>query len=207
MQRKINTLRALVFTLGVLIGMLGFSALPALVANANSLSFVPSARTSSATSSPAFMTPGTGTSTIVYDSYNLVGTNQSSSTVNTFAANSATFLVQLTGSSTNAVLNMNLEFSQDCVDYYSDDVSRTPFNATTTPQATLSNAFSYSLQFASTTTGGVAGAGNGIMYRAMTIPVPTRCVRMVLSDGTSTGVLAQNLAVWAQIVPIKENPR
>lgn len=159
-----------------------------------------------ATSSPVFMTPGTATSTVVYDAYEVNGTNQTNGS-NTNLADSATFLLQLTASSTNTIVNVNFEYadssSVDCkaqqnnCDWYQDGIS---IGATSTvTNLSLANTFQW--KYASTTPGlGAHVASNNRGGRVIQVKTPTRYVRAIIT----LNLAGTNGAVWGKFVPKKE---
>lgn len=176
---------SIILTLAIasmLVGALSARAQPSFFIRANNLvcgNFTP-------TTTPTFITAGgTGTSTAVYDT----GCASAGST------DSASFLLQLTGSSTATVANVSFEYSQDNVDWYSDDYNF-PSASTTQSNTTLTSTRVYILTYASTTVGGLAGTGNGRNTRIVNVPVPTRYVRAVttLAPGSLPG------AVWGEFV-------
>lgn len=150
------------------------------------------ASSATATTSVVYMTPGTATTTVVYDSYERVGTNQTN-TSNLVIPNTVAVAVQGVSSSSVSVLNIACEYSYDNIDWYQNDI----YPATTTGAQPISAALSYSMTFASSTLGGVS---NGNKFaKIVTCPVPTQYVRAVL---TNTGA---NLSVFATIVPTKQS--
>lgn len=167
-------------------------------AHANPTGFAKPAMTAVATTSPAVMNPGTGTSTVVYDAYGINGTNESQSG-STYVADSAILLVQFSASSTASKLKVAYEYSQDGIDWYQDGVVAQL--ASTTPgvmPVSVPNSFTWT--FASTSVGGAAvTANNSVSTLALPVATPTRYVRAVISD---TG---NNAMVWAQFIPKKEN--
>lgn len=164
------------------------------VVHANPSYFAPQAKTALATTSPAYILPGTATSTVTYDSFNTDGTNESSGPQNPIAANSATLLVQFTASSTSSVLNVAIERSDDGIDWYQDNLSAL---ATTTPAQNIGVPTSYTWTYATSTIGGVVNPTNRL-GKSLFIQTPTRYTRAVF---TAVGA---NSAVWAQFVPTKE---
>lgn len=178
----------------VIISLLSFG----LTTHANPGGFPPGARTSVATSTPALMTPNTGTSTVVYDSYNINGTNQGTTGV-TSDTDSASLLVQFQASSSVSKIKIAYEFSQDGVDWYQDGTSIV-FASTTTGVITPNIPNSFIWTFASTSLGGGPITGNNLATEAFPVPTPTRYVRAVISD------IAGTVEVWAQFVPKKQQP-
>lgn len=136
-----------------------------------------------ATTSVSYMTAGTATTTYTFDT----------GCATAGSADSAVFVAQLTGSSTATILTTSFEYSQDGVDWYSDSLSQ---GATTTSAQALTPARTYTLAFASTTVGGLGGVGNGRVYRAITVPTPTRYVRAIQSLTPAS----TNGAVWGEFV-------
>lgn len=162
------------------------------VAYANPSYFAGSVSTNNAASStPAFLSNGVATSTLTYDSF--VPTTKTPS----FKTERATMLVQFAGSSTSAVLGINLEFSQDGIDWYRNDIIDTNQISTTSQSININPTNSYALTYANETRGGQAGT-YATSTRALTISTPTRYVRAIF---TATGA---NGTVWATIIPVKE---
>jgi hypothetical protein len=170
------------------------TAIPA--AHANPSIFANGVTTGSAAStSPAFMTPGTGTSTTpVYDAQ-----LQTFSGGFTSKTDAAGLLIQFTASSTNSVLSAAVEYSQDGVDWYRNFVIDPTQIGTTTTPFSFNTPFSVKWTFASSTVGGSGAiANNNRSTAALLIPTPFRYTRVVFS------LTGANGAVWAQLVPIKE---
>lgn len=170
----------------------------ALIAHANPTFWASSASTATATTSVAYITKGAATTTTpVYDSYSVNGTNQTN-TNNNQSAESAVMLLRLTASSSATTLNISFEYSQDKVDWYQDNL-QVQQNGTTSQQIAIQTANTYSWVFASSTIGGDANIGSTTMTKAITVPTPTRYVRPVF---TMTGA---NGAIWAVILPKKQD--
>lgn len=162
------------------------------IASANPSYIANTAQTSSATTSPAYATPGTGTSTVPYNAY-----SQTTSGGLTQKADTATLGVQFFASSTATILGITYEYSYDGIDWYRDFTFDRD-NSTTTSQ-TLSQKNRISLAFASSTVAELAPASNANRSTYLfTVPTPTPYVRAVF---TFTG---GNGAVWAQFFPSKE---
>jgi hypothetical protein len=156
-------------------------------------------QTADATSTVAYMTPGTATSTLTYNTYtNTNVATATPSTTNYSAATSVTLLGQLTGSSTATVLHITPEYSQNGLDWYQGYGLLPQYSATTTNQ-TLSWATvdSITIAYASTTVDQTSTSS--IDRFAVTIAVPTKDVRLVF---TLTGA---NGAFWGQVIPTKQN--
>lgn len=177
-------------------------------AHANPSQFVGTTQTATASTSPAFMTPGTGTTTLVYDTFN-------TSTGNFYVNNLTELLLQFIASSTASQLNVNLEYANgyqngiaiDCVanpngcDWYEDNTTNLNGFATTTPNNIMAIIPQYQWKFASSTVGQLATpAGNNRATRALSINVPTRYVRAVFTCAAG----GAGCAVWGQFVPVKE---
>lgn len=158
-------------------------------ASANPLQTAPTTQTSTATTSPAYMTAGNATSTLLFDSYGS-GTPKIS--------DQATLLIQFSASSTVSVLNTNLEYSQDGIDWYQDGGVMENNFATTTKPFSITQVNQFSLQFASSTAGLPANKlTDSTTTRAIFVRTPTRFVRAVFTlpvGSTPGGVWAQWLA-------------
>lgn len=170
-----------------------------LVARANPGGFPPGARTATATSTPTALSNGSGVSTVVYDAYNINGTNQGTTGVTT-DTDSASLLVQFTASSTASKLKIAFEFSQDGIDWYADGTS--VLLASSTTGTVIANTPDFiSWTFASTSLNGASiAANNNFATELFNAPTPARYVRSVI---TATG---GNALVWAQFVPKKQQP-
>lgn len=137
----------------------------------------------------------------------------STSTPNTFdtqtdgalPAKSATLLVAFTPSTTASTLNISLEYSQNNLDWFADNM--TSLTASTSQTVGLGLASKFVLSSGTTTN--VIGAQQNpqnTIYRAFTVPVPTRYVRAVMSIASSTLVNAStpNASVWSDFIAKKE---
>lgn len=179
----------------VLLGVAG-------VAFANQSYFSSQAKSSVATTTIAFMTPGTATTTVLYDSYQQFGTNETSSYTPRTTDGSA-LLIQFTATTTTSVLGWRYEYSDDGVDWYGDSYVPTISNATTTGTQSLTNINQYTWTFSSSTNfcdSTVSTATNNRGCKVVNVQTPTRYVRAVffLPTGSSNG------AVYAQFVPRKQ---
>lgn len=148
------------------------------IVSANPLYFVPLVTTSSATSSPVTVTIATS-STLTLDSYTY-GT--------TYALDRATLLIQQVASSSATITGISLQYSQDGIDWYSDNLTST---STTPNLQDITTSKSYQLQGNST---------SSTTRKAIIVATPTRFVRAVFlnSVGTST--------IWASFVPARQSP-
>lgn len=154
-------------------------------------------QTSAATSTPAYLTPGVATSTLVYNTLtnNSVATaNPTSNTNPATKADKAYLSIGFTGSSTSAVLHIAYEYSTDGIDWYQSFLPQGGYSTTTQSQYPSIN--SINVPFASVAIGG-SGAGQATDRFIVEVPVPTKDVRAVIS------ITGANGAVWAQFVPSK----
>lgn len=156
-------------------------------------------QTASATSTPAYMTPGTATSTLVYNTY--TNTNVATATPTTSNVSKAEKLAlvgQFQGSSTAAVLHIAYEYSQDGLDWYQNYLPIGGYS-TTTQALTFTAADSIAIPFASSTYNGISTKIDNDRF-IVEVPIPTKDVRVVV---TLTGA---NGAFWGQLVPVKQLP-
>ncbi len=179
----------------ILSGMAALSVFLAFapVASANPSSFSSPAYTATATSSLVYMTPGTATTTVTFDTYESNGTTQVNNG-NTFVADGATLLLAVTASSTASVFVVNLEYSVDGIDWYQNN--RATYAAGAIAIVTP-NSFTYT--YASTTPGGgnvLPTSSRGA--KAINLDTPTRYIRAFI---TMTGA---NGGVYATIIPRKQ---
>lgn len=148
----------------------------AFTAKANPIIFPAAQSTASATSSVTYMTPGTATTTLTFDSY--------ASSIN-LGQNDVTLLVQATGSSTSAIINTSIEYSQDGIDWYQNNLSPLATTTQTLPIATP-NSYTWTLT--------TARQGKAILLEA-----PVRYVRATF---TNTGA---NASFWASFQPRRDS--
>lgn len=148
-----------------------------------------------ASSSPAFMTPGTATSTNSFDT-------QSDGAL---PAKSAVLFVALTGSTSATIANIAIEYSQNNNDWYQDFISGA---ATTSNNIAFGNPVKFTLNGA---TSSQAVIGNqktvtNTVYRAFEVNVPSRYVRAVITLASSTVITAANAngSVWSNFIAKKE---
>lgn len=138
----------------------------------------------------AYMTPGTGTSTITYDSN--AGTKTKFDSVN--------LAYQLTATSTGVAVPtviLRLEDSRDGVDWYPRNVVSL---TATTSQATSDPYNSISLRVASSTTA-VGGSGTATrIHGSISVDSPMRYVRAIFYSPTGGG----NYGLYAEMIPVKE---
>lgn len=151
-------------------------------AHANPSSVSATVQTATATTSPAYMTPGTATSTLTFDAY----ANTGYGGLNTIA-DKAALLMQFTGSSTSAVLGIKYEYSQDGIDWYTNFMLGPAGLSTTTAVTNLATPTSITWTYSAATPKAI-----------ITVPTPTRYVRAVFS------ITGANGSIWAQVAPVKE---
>lgn len=147
-------------------------------------------QTATATTTVNYLTPGTATTTLTMDTY---------SSGNPRLAFGASLLLQFAGSSTASILNTNIQYSQDSVDWYQDGGSYTQNFASTSKPFDIGQVhvitYGYTAQDAS-----LRAAINATSTRALHISTPTRYVRAIFTLPIGSG----NGAIWAQMVPVKE---
>lgn len=158
---------------GAVVAALGIALSFAAFAHANPSYFVPTVQTAAATSTASYMTPGTATTTLTYDTFN-AGNN--------YKTNSATLLSQF-AASTTPTFNINLQYSQDGIDWYADNL-----NVFAAGAIAVITPNSYTLAATASST-----------FKAININTPVRFVRVQYSIASGG-----NGAVWGQIVPNKE---
>lgn len=172
---------AVAATLGVLISINPYWAHGA---HANPEIFPPSSTSAVATSTLQFLTAGSTVFNQQYDAYTYYFAS-STSQGQQYALENAVVMVADTASSSSSVLNVSIQYSQNGIDWYADDVNGP--QSTTTPQ-NLNNINVYKYASTVTTT----------TYFAFPIKTPTRFVRAVF---TATGA---NLGLYAQITPQRQ---
>lgn len=182
----------------VVIGVLAFAG----IALANPFYRGLSAQTALATSTQAYLTPGTGTTTPIYDSYEQYGTNETNGGDNTLPTQVA-ILLNGVASSTATTINVTCEYSDTYNgktgngDWYQNDVLLSTSTNAGLQSVTGFNSFSFT--YASTTVGGAPVLANTNRFEKVVVcPVPLRFVRAVVTDAAGSS------SVWASIVPIKQ---
>lgn len=164
-------------------------------------SFFDRFQSNAATSTLAYMTPGTGTTTL--------------SAINTQNGGfeSAVVNLQVTATSTAVVgqvlLNARVEGSMDNVDWYplairaDTTLGTSPGTATTTILTSNPyNNFSLALATSTTPAGDFGGTGTAFrMHESFVLPTLTRHVRVVFSDPTAGG----KYGLWAEIVTKRQS--
>lgn len=164
------------------------------VAHANPSFFIRT-QSASATTTVVAITPGIATTTLTYDT----GNNAAGS------ADSAALLVQFNGSSTLSLLNANIEYSQDNIDWYIAPVGQDfQAYATTTVAGGAIQTIQY--PYASTTAAFSVGTPNGTAttssMRIVNLKTPTRYIRAVFTmpAGSLNGMF------WAEFIGKRQNP-
>ena len=195
------------------IGLFGYYA------HANPTFFPTPSQTASATSSAAYMTPGNGTSTLVYDSYQI--TQGSNISFNQTGISGLALGVQLTATTGFPTLNIEYEYSQgvtgkDCVatpaacDWYRNS----PISeATTTNPVRVNEVGITQFYFASTTAmegGNAYDAGDTTINLSFDVKPRMRYVRAVAYLSSTTAIVSNsrdNGMVWMEWIPKKEESR
>lgn len=136
-----------------------------------------------ATTTLSFLTAGSTIVTETYDSYG-GGVGEPN------ASESAVLLTNFTASSTSSVLAIKLQYSQNNIDWFDDNLLQTSLNSTTSPLYNLGTNNSYTW----------TALGTTVASKAITVPTPVRYVRAVY---TVTGA---NAAVYKVIIAKKEQP-
>lgn len=144
---------------------------------ANQSYFSAGTKSATATTSVVYMTPGTATTTITYNTY---------AGGNTQKTDGAIVLVQSIASTSASVQTINVQYSMDGIDWF----SLTNTNASTSPTQILDNALAYTL---------TGNATASTTRRAVFLETPTRYVRVVVSATTG------NSSIWGWILPWKEH--
>lgn len=183
--------------LAILAVLFAFAA----VAHANPFYTGTKAASATATTTVSFLTPGTGTTTTpIYDSYEVNGTNQTNGG-NATLPNTVAILLDGVASSTASTLNIACEYSDNYNastgngDWYQNEI----IAATSTNAVPIFAPMSYGFTFSSSTTlVGAATAQANRFQKLVTCPVPLRYVRIVV---TNTGAPA---SVWRAIIPTKQ---
>lgn len=144
--------------------------------SANGSYFVTSVTTASATSSRISISPSAST-TLTFDSF-VVGS--------VFAADRASLLIQHTASTSLSSVKITLQYSQDGVDWYGNNLA-----ATTSPGSITDITTDNTYQLTGNTT-------SSSTNKIISVLTPTRFVRAVISSAVATS------SVWAQFVPIRQ---
>ncbi len=189
--------------LGIFIGIVAAAILAfAVVTKANPLEFlVENTTTGSVTASTTllgYLSAGTGTSTIPYDTYNF-------GNANTYASNGLALALQFTGSTTptnsavaTTTYNVTFEYSQDNIDWYSDAYL---LRATTTNPLLAATPISTTFVLGTQTSGGLKVGSTTPTKFLLNVPAPTRYVRAIITipSGSTNG------AVWGLFIGQKQS--
>lgn len=143
-----------------------------------------------ATSSPTYMTPGNATTTYSFDAYSVGGPN---------GWKTMAFNLQFTASSTLSIVNVEIQHSQDGIDWHSDGTFPM-LGATSSPTYTVNTVNKYQVTYASSTIG-ASPTNSATMLRSLDIPVKERWVRVVVT----MPIGSLNGAVWGDLIGTKEN--
>lgn len=175
----------------LVIGISIFLGIPKTQANPNV--FNPPVSTTSTSTSPTYMTSGTATTSITYDSFypDTLG--------NYTKTNSATLITQFAGSSTQSVLGIDVEYSHDGSNWYRDNLTALTMASTSVVTSIgVSNRALWT--FASSTTGGgaVTAITGATSTKAINIITPIRYTRIIYSMSGDRG------AIWGQLIPNRE---
>lgn len=175
----------------VLIGIITISIF-ATIAKANPSLFTTN-QTATATTTVTYITPGLATTTLSYDS-NLLGGDS-------FASNGAALVVHFSGSSSASILNIDLQYSHDNINWYSIAGGSDIDNGIGSTSPSMTNPTVVTWQFASSTQDKltVTNGNSATSTRLLNVDMPTRYVRAIFYMQTGNG------AVWAQFIAQKQN--
>ena len=172
--------------LAVSITVLMFAIFVAFQVRANPSYFARGTASATATTTLAFMTPGTATTTVTHDAF-FEGNNTK--------ADSVALQLMLKASSTGTVLVTNIEYSEDGIDWYQNNLDTYAAGA-----IAVATPNSLTWTFATSTIGGLLNGGAGVDFgqKVIGVKTPTRYVRAVLS------LTGANGGVWVKFIPSKE---
>lgn len=179
-------------SLGVILGVAFFFKSNMVDANPSQILETKSA---AATTTYSYLTAGAATTTSTFDTQSDGG----------LSAESATLLFWVRATTTTSTLNINIQYSQDNIDWFQDAGTLAPSFATTTvTNYYLTNAAQYTFSFASSTADanlGAAVATISTTTRALSVSAPTRYIRAVFS--VPVGAAAS--AIWTDWAAKKQN--
>lgn len=135
-----------------------------------------------ATTTVTYLTAAGASTTETYDSYG-GGVGEPN------ASEKAVLFTNFAASSTSSVLAIKVQYSQNGIDWFDDNLMEST-NSTTTPLYNLGTSNSYTW----------TAIGTATSSKTITIPTPTRYVRAVYS------VTGANAAVYKVIIAKKEQP-
>jgi hypothetical protein len=149
--------------------------------------------TASATSTVSYLAAGTATTSLSWDTQEDGG----------FSMDTAALNIQFAGSSTASVLRIEIQHSQDDINWYPSGGSFVSGFATTSKPFDLSQISQFNYHFSSTTQNSIAvtNANSATSTRSLEVRVPERYIRAIftLPVGSAGG------AVWAQFVGKRQN--
>lgn len=153
---------------------------------ANPLRFPPAQSTSTATSSPTYLSAGAATTTLAtYDTYantGSPGTGGSSQQMDKVAV-----MLQHTASTSASVATFTIQYSMDNIDWYDDETSFLPATVST---QNITNPIIYSV------------TGNTTSSTTLKVIMPNTPLRYVRVRGTVAGT---NGGLWVSIQPQKQS--
>lgn len=176
-MRKITVIGSIIGIVAIALGLV------ATTVNANPFYFIRK-QTSTATTTPSYMTPGTATTTLTLDTY----------TYDTYTTNTTALAIQYTGSTSAAVVDFTVEYSMDGIDWYGQNVDASSVSLNQSR-----------FELSSTTPTYRWGAGSTVAsttLKVVEVSVPTRYVRAQFS--VPSGISSTNGAVWAEWIAKKE---
>lgn len=143
---------------------------------------------SSATSSPNFISTGVSTSTLNCDMYDAGQQTLS---------DMASIKVQLAASSTSSVLNMDVQFSQDGLDWYAvSQLGMSEVNtSTSTPDISPVQQFKFTFASSTINRAVVSNANSATSSRIFLTETPTRYMRIIFTAPVGSAASAY----WAEI--------
>ena len=149
--------------------------------------------TAVATSTVTYITAGTATTTLTWDTQEDGG----------FSVHEATLNIMFAATNTTSILNIQVQHSQNGTDWFPGAPGNLTAYATTSTPFDIGTIQTVSYRFSSTTQNqlAVTNAGSATSTRSVRIPVPERYVRAVFSIDPAGG----NGAFWAQFVGKREN--
>lgn len=178
--------------IGIAVAMLITAFLLVSVVEANPLRFGTSSKSATATTTATYISAGNATTTHAYDAY---------AQPSGFALDQAMLLFQHSASSTLSKVRVNIEYSQDGIDWYQDGGTSANGYATTSKPYNLTQVMQYENAFASTTAGlGAPAANAATTTRALLVKTYTRFVRAVFTVPTGDGAAA----IWSEWVPVRQ---
>lgn len=169
-------------------------------AHANPLTLSGSWRTAAATSTVTYLTPGLATTTLSFDTYTYANGNPTP-----YKVDSGILEGQFTASTTGSGFRARVEFSEDNIDWYPENVNMlgqgNVENATSTSLFGSAAIYQFQMSTSTATTDGFPGTGNASrIHFSMPMRFPARYVRVVFWARAGDG----NGALWAGVIPVKQ---